>query len=94
MPLLKIMVYDGILGAYSTHMADLRSEDLKPKYYISQYFKTESSALQLTNPHVVKKIFSNLLKSGNFYLFLDRVDDILSMIFAIQHLWRGDYILK
>jgi len=46
MPLLEIMVYDGIITAYSTHMMDLRLEnDLRPKYYISEYFKTESSAL-------------------------------------------------
>jgi hypothetical protein len=45
MPLLKIMVYDGILNAYSTHIFDLVAADLRPKYYISQYFKTESSAL-------------------------------------------------
>lgn len=48
----------------------------------------------MTNPYVVKKIFSCLLKANAFCLFMDRVDDILSMIFAIQFLWKGDYILK
>lgn len=93
-PLLKIMVYEDIIGSYSTHMMDLKDDDFRPKYYISQYFKTESSALQLTNPFVAKRILSGLLKANSFHMFLDRVDDILSMVFTIQHLWKGDYRLK
>jgi hypothetical protein len=39
------MVYDDILSSYAAHMSDLKSDDLIAKYWISDYFKSESAAV-------------------------------------------------
>jgi hypothetical protein len=56
------MVYDDILGSYSSHMADLKNDDLIAKYWIKDYFKSESAAVQLMNPNMVNSLFKNIVK--------------------------------
>lgn len=52
--LLRVLIEDGILGAYQMHMEDLHKE---PQAYstkrIEDFFKTESKASQLMNPYII-----------------------------------------
>ena len=87
-----MLIEDGILGAYQSHMEDLHKEAFSTKR-IEEYFKTESKASQLMNPYIIVPFLKQIV-TENFGVISDSIDRIVSTLIAINCLFIGNYKLK
>lgn len=90
--LVQIMVFDGIINSYQQRLPNIIKQN---NVSIREYFKTEAQAALLTNPYIIVPILKTLIsKPEGFAILSERIDDLISILLAINHIFSQDVKLQ